>query len=258
MIKLETIFSSNIPIDCHILKGRLESEGLNCFVFDENIVWVHPFRAIAIGGVKLKVPSDQLDLANEIMKQIENGNLFDENGEYEITKIFHSEYDRQMEVLKMKSEIRKNPTILDESVKFETSSLNQDEINSIIDNEKEFQTLLNKKLNFNWKDFFYELFDFDRDVFKYLRFRPVEYFLDKEIVDNYNSKNSTDVAVICPNCKSNNTRNGYAIDNKWDILYLVLSLLFFVPFPLIRKKTHCFECGFDFKKQKAAANKSYM
>ena len=102
------------------------------------------------------------------------------------------------------------------------------------------------------------MFDFDRDVFKYLRYRPVEYFLDKEIVDNYKSKSLSDIAVICPNCKSNNTKHGYAIDYKWDILYLILSLLFLIPFPLIRKKTHCFECGFDFKKQKAAANKSYM
>ncbi|WP_321998027.1 DUF2007 domain-containing protein [Draconibacterium orientale] len=246
MIKLETIFSSNIPIECHILKGRLEREGLNCFVFDENIVWVHPFRAVAIGGVKLKVPSDQLDLANEIMRQIENGNLFDENGEYEIAKIFHSEFDRQMEVLRIKSEIRINPALIDRAIQIETTMLNRDEIYSIVDAEKEFQTLFNKKLNFNWKDFFYELFDFDRDVFKYLRYRPVEYFLDKEIVDNYQSKNLSDRAVFCPNCKSNNTRHGYAIDYKWDILYLILSLLFLVPFPLIRKKTHCFECGFDF------------
>lgn len=254
MIKLETIYSSNIPIDCHILKGRLESEGLNCFVFDENIVWIHPFRAVAIGGVKLKVPSDQLALANEIIKQIESGNLFDEYGKYQIIENFHSEYNRQMEVLRIKSEIRKNPAILDKSFMFETSILHQDEIDSIIDAEKEFQTFLNTKLNFNWKDFFYELFDFDRDVFKYLRFRPVDYFLDKEIVENYQSISTSDITVFCPNCKSNNTSHGYAIDYKWDLLYLILSLLFLFPFPLIRKKTHCFECGFDFKKQKAAHN----
>lgn len=250
MIKLETIFSSNIPIDCHILKGRLESEGLNCFVYDENIVWVHPFKAVAIGGVKLKVPSDQLDLANEILKQIEKGNLFDENGEYKTSEIFNSEYDRQLEVLKIKSEIRKNPTLLDKPVKLETSILNQNEIDSIIDSEKKFQILLNKKLGFNWKNFLYELFDFDRDVFKYLRFRPVEYYLDKEIVDNFNNKTLSNSSNSCPKCKSDNTRNGYAIDYKWDVLYLILSLLFFTPFPLIRKKTHCFNCGYDFKKTK--------
>ena len=75
MIKLETVFSSNIPIDCHILKGRLESEGINCFLFDENIVWVHPFKAVAIGGVKLKVTSDRYDFANKILTQVKKQHL---------------------------------------------------------------------------------------------------------------------------------------------------------------------------------------
>ncbi len=249
MIKLETLFSSNTPIDCHILKGRLESEGINCFVFDENIVWVHPFKAVAIGGVKLKVPSGQLDLAKRILEQIEKGYLFDENGEYEITKILHWEYEKQMEVLRIKSEIRKNPALIDKPMEIKATMLSRNDIDLIIDSEKDFQTLSNKKFQFSGKDFFYELFDFDRDVFKYLRIRPVEYYLDKEIVDHYRSKSTSDGAVICPNCKSDNTRNGYAIDYKWDVLYLIFSLLLYAPFPLVRKKTHCFNCGYDFKKQ---------
>jgi len=80
MVKLETIFSSNIPVDCYILKGRLETDGFDCFVFDENIVWVHPFKAVAIGGVKLKVPSDQLILAQ---KSIDNKSEFISNMEIE-------------------------------------------------------------------------------------------------------------------------------------------------------------------------------
>lgn len=68
MTKLLTIFSSNIPVDCHILKGRLSTDGIDCFIFDEQIVWVDPFKAVAIGGVKLKVPSNQFDLVIETMK----------------------------------------------------------------------------------------------------------------------------------------------------------------------------------------------
>lgn len=113
MIKLETLYSSNIPVTYHILKGRLKTEGLDCFLFDENIVWVHPFKAVAIGGVKLKVPSNQLEIGNEIIKQINQGNLFDENGEYEIAKSLHSEFEKQMEVLRVKSDIRRNPALID-------------------------------------------------------------------------------------------------------------------------------------------------
>ncbi|WP_159521985.1 putative signal transducing protein [Sunxiuqinia indica] len=250
MIKLETLYRSNSPIDCHILKGRLEREGIDCFVFDENIVWVHPFRAVAIGGVKLKVPSDQLDLAKEILKQINEGYLFDENGKYEIAEILHSEYEKQMEVLRIKSEIRNNPALIDRPMEIKAGILSRNDIDCIIDSETNFQLLLNNKFEFTWKDFLFELFDFDGDVFKCLRTKPFEYYLDKEIVANYKPKSSSDFAEICPNCKSTNTRNGYAIDYKWDMLYLILSLFFLVPFPLIRKKIHCFDCGFDFKKQK--------
>ena len=247
MIKLETLFTSNIPVDCHLLKGRLETEGIDCFVFDENIVWVFPFRAVAVGGVKLKVPSHQLEPAAAIIEHLKKGCLPDEMGEYKISEILQSEYEWQQEILSIKSAIRTNPALLNKPAELATSLLSSDEVAEIIEAEKEFQVLANKKLHFTWKDFFYELFDFDRDVFKYLRIRPVEHYLDKELVDRYNSHPDTKNVVICPNCKSDNTKYGFAIDYKWDMLYLVLSLLFTTPFPLIRKKSHCFDCGNDFK-----------
>lgn len=246
-IKLETVFSSNIPVDCHILKGRLESEGIDCFVFDENVVWVHAFRAVAVGGVKLKVPADQLELAAATIEQVKEGCLFDEKGEYKISDVVDAEYERQEEILNVKAALRTNPALPDKHSKIKSSILSRDEIDEIIDAEKDFQQLANKKLHFTWKDFLYELFDFDRDVFQYLRIRPVEYYLDKELVDRLKSRIANETALICPNCKSDNTKYGYAIDYKWDLLYLVLSFLL-APLPLIRKKWHCFNCGYDFKK----------
>ena len=67
MTKLITVYSSNIPIDCHILKGRLESEGIPCFIYDEQMICVHPFVAVAIGGVKLKVPFDKYFQSQKII-----------------------------------------------------------------------------------------------------------------------------------------------------------------------------------------------
>ena len=66
-MELKTIYTSNTPVECYIIKGRLESEGLDCFIFDDNIIWVNPFRAVAVGGVKLKVPSVQVEFAEKIM-----------------------------------------------------------------------------------------------------------------------------------------------------------------------------------------------
>lgn len=48
--KLETVFNSTYPIDCYLLKGRLESEGIDCFVFDDEKVSVNPFKSVAVGG----------------------------------------------------------------------------------------------------------------------------------------------------------------------------------------------------------------
>lgn len=249
MNKLITLFSSNAPIACYLLKGRLESEGIDCYIFDENIVCVHPFKAVAVGGVKLKVNLEQFGDAKKIVDAINQGNLFDEDGEYKIAEALHSEYDRQFEILKLKYRIRNNPFLLDKPKEIKTTVLSKNDRERVIDSEKDFQRLSNKKFNFFWKDFFYHLFDFEGDVFQYLRHKPVEYFLEKEIVDHYKSQSSSEIAVICPRCQSTNTKKGYAIDYKWDILYLLLSLLFYAPFPLIRKKIHCFNCALDFKKQ---------
>jgi hypothetical protein len=246
MIKLETLYSSNIPVDCHILKGRLASDGLDCYLFDENIVWIHPFKAVAVGGVKLKVPSDQIEMGNKIINLLRQDKLIDENGEYNVTDVYDNEIRRQNEVLDIKTNIRKNPSLIENYNKIKTETLNQQEIRLLINSEKEFQELSNKKLNFTWKVFFSELFDFDGNVFRYLRLRPVDYYIDKDIVDNYNSHFNSYSKNICPNCKSKNVSCGYALDYKWGIAYLFLSLLL-APFPLFRKKYHCFDCGFDFK-----------
>ena len=107
-MELKTVFTSNIPMDCYIIKGRLESEGLDCFIFDNNIVWVNPFKAVAVGGVKLKVPTDQIDLAEKIMSLVKQNKLIDDNGEYEMAQVFENEISRQNEILNIKTQIRKD------------------------------------------------------------------------------------------------------------------------------------------------------
>lgn len=68
--QLITIASYPQPIEAHIAKGRLEAEGILCFLGDENIVSVHPFYSNAVGGVKLKVREAEAERAVEILEQI--------------------------------------------------------------------------------------------------------------------------------------------------------------------------------------------
>lgn len=246
MGSFKTVFISNIPAECHILKGRLETEGIPCFIFDENIIWVDPFKAVAIGGVKLKVLLDDYSEAKKIIDLIGQGLLTDENGEYPVVDTLSKEFELHNEIIRIKKRIRDDYTLLNNPVIIDSEFASQIEIDELIKSEKEFQALDEKKFIFSWKQFYYELFDFDRSVFAYLRNKPVDYYLEKEIVDNFDNQFESGSAV-CANCNSDNTAFGYAIDNKWDVLYLVVTLLLWYPLFLIRKKYHCFNCGHNFK-----------
>jgi hypothetical protein len=235
------------------LKGRLETEGIPSYIYDENLICVYPFKAVAIGGVKLKVPSDKLLQCQKIIDLTLQGKLFDDSGEYIIEEILINEINRQNEILSIKSKIRNNPSLIDEPAFNECQLLEQIDIQELLENERGFLELSKKKFTFSWNQFFYELFDFDRDVFKYFRTKPVEYYIEKEIVENYLNQKESKRITTCPNCNSDNTSFGHAIDFKWDIPYLILSLLIAPLFP-IRKKYHCFDCGCDFKKRRKTAN----
>lgn len=244
MTELKTIHISYVPMDCHILKGRLESNGIHCFIFDENMAWVHPLRTVAIGGVKLKVISTQFEYAKEVIELISQGKITDGETDFEMSEVFEEDINTQNKIAELKSRIRKQASQVDIS---KPDCLSQTEFDQLIDYEKEFQTLKNKKLNFTWKQFLYELFDFDRNVVNYFRLRNNNYYLEKDLIEKYENGSNSIVEYKCPHCESNNVSYGHAIDNKWRLLYLVLSIPFFFPPPLVRKKCHCFDCDKDFK-----------
>lgn len=58
-------------VDAHIVKGRLEAEGIDCWLKDEHLsaLIVDPVLTGAIAGIKLMVPEDQFERATEIMKE---------------------------------------------------------------------------------------------------------------------------------------------------------------------------------------------
>ena len=72
--RLVTIAAFNDATEAHIVKGRLEADGILCFLGDENIVGIHPFYSVAVGGVKLKVTEDDVMEAKAILSRIQEGN----------------------------------------------------------------------------------------------------------------------------------------------------------------------------------------
>ena len=60
MITLKTFDNS---IDAHLLKTKLESEGISCVLFDENIVSLDPLYNMAVGGIKLRIAENDQEKA---------------------------------------------------------------------------------------------------------------------------------------------------------------------------------------------------
>lgn len=58
-------------ISAHIAMGRLEEDGVNCWLKDENTVTIDPILSNAIGGIKLMVEASQAERAATILKDIE-------------------------------------------------------------------------------------------------------------------------------------------------------------------------------------------
>lgn len=80
-MELVTVKTFNTELDARIFMVRLEGEGIECFLFDDNIVGVNPLFNIAVGGVKLKVKQTDVALVHEIIEDIQSSPYTDENGE---------------------------------------------------------------------------------------------------------------------------------------------------------------------------------
>ena len=63
--------------EAKIIQGRLEAEGIPTFLFDDLTIDTDPFVSNAIGGVKLRVASENAERAQEILKSISQYSLDD-------------------------------------------------------------------------------------------------------------------------------------------------------------------------------------
>ena len=61
------------PVEAHIVRGRLEAEGLVCAVLFEHHIWAKWSLSVALGGVRLVVPSNSASDAHEVMRKINSG-----------------------------------------------------------------------------------------------------------------------------------------------------------------------------------------
>lgn len=76
--KLITLKSFTTPAEAHLVRTKLEDNGIPAFVFDENMVGVNPFFSNAIGGVKVKIPESYSDEALKILNLSEEIEIEDD------------------------------------------------------------------------------------------------------------------------------------------------------------------------------------
>ncbi len=57
--------------EAHLLRLRLNESGIPAFIQDEYITQLHPWRAAAIGGVRVQVPESDLEEAQRILSETE-------------------------------------------------------------------------------------------------------------------------------------------------------------------------------------------
>ncbi|WP_353138825.1 DUF2007 domain-containing protein [Pseudopedobacter sp.] len=78
-MELITVKVFDNAIEAHILKSRLESEGIVCFIFDDNMVSLNPLYNVTLGGIKLKVREVDVEHVNTIIDQIDSLKSVDDN-----------------------------------------------------------------------------------------------------------------------------------------------------------------------------------
>jgi DNA-directed RNA polymerase subunit RPC12/RpoP len=76
-----TIAIFTYPHQAALLSSKLEAEGIECYTKDGNTISANPFYSNAIGGVKIQVRENDVEVANKIVKDYYTQINSEEEGE---------------------------------------------------------------------------------------------------------------------------------------------------------------------------------
>lgn len=68
-------------IEAHLVKSKLESEDIACYLFDENINTMYPLYNLATGGIKLKIDEADAEKAQLVLQEINNSQYSDSDNQ---------------------------------------------------------------------------------------------------------------------------------------------------------------------------------
>lgn len=70
-MKFIPVWSYDNYVSAHIAMGRLEEEGFNCWLKDENTVTIDPILTNAVGGIKLMVEESGAQKALALLQRLQ-------------------------------------------------------------------------------------------------------------------------------------------------------------------------------------------
>lgn len=74
-LQFVTVASSLNSMSMHILRARLEAEGIPAILADANMAQSYSLVSVAVGGVRLQVPAEFVDEARQIISDVNSGAL---------------------------------------------------------------------------------------------------------------------------------------------------------------------------------------
>ena len=78
--ELKTIATTYEVFEAEFLRNHLEEEGFEVYLADENIVGAFNLLAPAVGGIKIRVPEEEADEAQEFVENLRNAEIiYDED-----------------------------------------------------------------------------------------------------------------------------------------------------------------------------------
>ena len=70
-MNLVTAQNFDDSVSAHLVKTRLENEGIKCFIFDEHINNVMPIYGQAVGGIRIKIKEEDVLKAKQLIEEWE-------------------------------------------------------------------------------------------------------------------------------------------------------------------------------------------
>lgn len=68
-------------MDAHVLKIALFDRGIESFITDEYMMTAHPLLNLSLGGIKLKVRTEDFEIAKSILNELDDTPYTDDNNE---------------------------------------------------------------------------------------------------------------------------------------------------------------------------------